>query len=70
MSRLYEYIVDKIFVANPYAHQEHLQRQLDADYQYYHHIRDEWQKGIRTPLTHSIAEWEWAGKPTICKELK
>jgi len=64
MSRLFEYFIDKVFVANPYAYQEHLERQLHANEQFYYHVRDEWIAGIRTPLTHSIKEWIWAGKPT------
>lgn len=67
MSRLFEKIIDKVFGGNPHAYQDHLVRKLDADYQYYHYVRDEWLKGIRTPLTHSIAEWEWCGKPSLRK---
>jgi len=67
MSRLFEKIIDQVFGSNPHIYEEHLQRNLDADYQFYHHVRDEWVTGKRTPLTHSIAEWKWVGKPIALK---
>jgi len=67
MSRLFEKLVDYVFRENPQAYEEHQQRKLDAECKEFHHIRDEWISGKRTPLTHSIAEWIWAGKPTPIK---
>tara|TARA_R100001463_G_scaffold15386_2_gene40252 strand:- start:1189 stop:1362 length:174 start_codon:yes stop_codon:yes gene_type:complete len=29
----------------------------------YASIRQEWLNGTRTPLTHTIEEWEYLGKP-------
>ena len=64
MSKLYRKIIQEVYNGNPHIYEQMLQVQLDANYQYYHYVRDEWEKGIRTPLTHSISEWEWCGKPT------
>jgi len=67
MSRLFEKFIQDIYSGNPHIYEEMQQAKLDAEYQYYHHIRDEWIKGIRTPKTHSISEWEWVGKPKVCQ---
>lgn len=63
MSRLFNKFIEEVMQGNPYLYNEMLEMQLDAEYKEFHHIRDEWINGIRTTETHSIKEWEWAGRP-------
>jgi len=67
MSRLFEKLIQNIYCGNPHLYEEMQQAKLDADYKYFHHVKDEWEKGIRTPKTHSIKEWEWVGRPKLCQ---
>ena len=41
----------------------HYKEKLNLDHQEWKFLRKEWTNSKRTPLTHSIKEWEYLGKP-------
>ena len=70
MSRLWRNFIEKVMDGNPQTKNDILYMQLDAEHKEYHYLRQEWINGNRSPLTHSIKEWEQLGKPSPEDSLK
>lgn len=67
MSRLFEKFVEQVFVGNPYAYADDVQKELNAQEQHYKHRQKRlklWLSGKVTLLNGgTVKEWVELGRP-------
>ena len=64
MSKLWNSIIEGLRFNNAALNDEIVVMELIAHDQEHYQLLDEWRNGNRSPLTHSIENWQQLGKPS------
>jgi|TARA_R110000796_G_scaffold95104_2_gene200153 hypothetical protein len=65
MSRIFEEFTERVFAGNPYAREQELASQLNAEHQEWHYERQKWIDGKITLYNGgTVEQWVALGRPS------